>query len=606
MPSLLHKLSLPLAVLAIASISGTWYKFVSEHVPDPYLDEVFHVPQAQRYCKNDYSWDPKITTPPGLYLLSLFLNLVIRDCGTSSLRLLNAGAICVVCLLAYDTLRTLHRRRSTQKESRTIEVAQLSTATDDQSHLFDAHSALNIALFPPLFFFSSLYYTDVISTLIVLLSYNIFLKSTKGSKGFWEELIFVLVGIVALSFRQTNIFWVAVFPAGLSLIDALKTPRGSFEDELNKFVKKEHEEKWRCMVPGCSKLFRGHQSWRAHVEKHTEWMAKTKKGGALAILKKSWSQDYVYDCSIQDAGLSDCILFSLSFVLAALRKPFSMLKAVIPYLVLLTLFVGFVAWNGGVVLGDKSNHVATVHLPQLLYLWPYIVFFSIPLTMASVLRHVVRLFPESALKAFCQNNLVGSSRTSAPWAISTFVFIVFGLAAVHFNTIVHPFTLADNRHYVFYVFRILRRHPSIKYLAVPFYYICAWMAIQTLGSTSLEEAEVQQDYKTVHPINEEAERQPCQISFIIVWLATTALSVITAPLVEPRYFIVPWIIWRLHVPNIGASLSSNRRIEKGSYDLRLVLETVWLLVVNATIAYNFLYRGFSWPNEPGKIQRFLW
>jgi alpha-1,2-glucosyltransferase len=28
---------LPLGLLAIATISGTWYKLVSEHVPDPYL-----------------------------------------------------------------------------------------------------------------------------------------------------------------------------------------------------------------------------------------------------------------------------------------------------------------------------------------------------------------------------------------------------------------------------------------------------------------------------------------------------------------------------------------------------------------------------------------
>jgi hypothetical protein len=30
-------------------------------------DEFFHVPQAQKYCAGDYTWDPKITTPPGLY-----------------------------------------------------------------------------------------------------------------------------------------------------------------------------------------------------------------------------------------------------------------------------------------------------------------------------------------------------------------------------------------------------------------------------------------------------------------------------------------------------------------------------------------------------------
>jgi hypothetical protein len=38
----------------------------------PFLpqDEVFHVPQTQRYCLGDFShWDEKITTFPGLYFL---------------------------------------------------------------------------------------------------------------------------------------------------------------------------------------------------------------------------------------------------------------------------------------------------------------------------------------------------------------------------------------------------------------------------------------------------------------------------------------------------------------------------------------------------------
>jgi alpha-1,2-glucosyltransferase len=61
----------------------TWHNLVSGNVPEPYLvsiydhrvrgtalkstqDEFFHVPQAQKYCDGDYTWDPKITTPPGL------------------------------------------------------------------------------------------------------------------------------------------------------------------------------------------------------------------------------------------------------------------------------------------------------------------------------------------------------------------------------------------------------------------------------------------------------------------------------------------------------------------------------------------------------------
>ena len=35
------------------------------------MDEIFHVPQAQKYCDYKFDeWDPKITTLPGLYFIS--------------------------------------------------------------------------------------------------------------------------------------------------------------------------------------------------------------------------------------------------------------------------------------------------------------------------------------------------------------------------------------------------------------------------------------------------------------------------------------------------------------------------------------------------------
>ena len=56
---------------------------------------------------------------------------------------------------------------------------------------------------------------------------------------------------------------------------------------------------------------------------------------------------------------------------------------------------------------------------------------------------------------------------------------------VYFNTVVHPFLLADNRHYTFYVVRILMlRHWSVKYLAIPIYLLCGWLVIFALGGTA--------------------------------------------------------------------------------------------------------------------------
>lgn len=78
------------------------------------------------------------------------------------------------------------------------------------------HNAFNIALFPPLFFFSGLFYTDVLSTCVVLKMYRDFLYNRSG---IW----LYLTGLLALTMRQTNIFWVAVFLGGLEVVRTLKT-----------------------------------------------------------------------------------------------------------------------------------------------------------------------------------------------------------------------------------------------------------------------------------------------------------------------------------------------------------------------------------------------
>lgn len=39
----------------------------------------------------------------------------------------------------------------------------------------------------------------------------------------------------------------------------------------------------------------------------------------------------------------------------------------------------------------------------------------------------------------------------------------------------HPFLLADNRHYTFYVWhRVFMLHPVVPYLFIPGYQACAW------------------------------------------------------------------------------------------------------------------------------------
>ena len=84
------------ALLAISL--GIFIQFNTKQ-PQPYMDEIFHIPQAQKYCHFKFKeWDPKITTLPGIYLvsfaglraLSFFLGRELHLlCSTFFLRMTN-------------------------------------------------------------------------------------------------------------------------------------------------------------------------------------------------------------------------------------------------------------------------------------------------------------------------------------------------------------------------------------------------------------------------------------------------------------------------------------------------------------------------------------
>jgi alpha-1,2-glucosyltransferase len=255
------------------------------------------------------------------------------------------------------------------------------------------------------------------------------------------------------------------------------------------------------------------------------------------------------------------------------------------YVIVIAAFGLFVLWNGGVVLGDKANHVATIHLAQMLYIWPYIFFFSFPVILHQT---VLLLGPNPILKL----------RAALPrlWVLAVFTFLA--LAIVHYNTIIHPFTLADNRHYVFYVFRLLFRHPAIKYLAAPAYVMCGWLVLGAVFPPSGYDATSKQRV------------QRSRILYTLVWILTSAACLVTAPLVEPRYFILPWVAWRLAAAPYS---SPPKQQSKGGLvawlqnpRAALWIETVWLLLVNAGTMYMFIFWGFEWPQEKGAVQRFMW
>lgn len=251
----------------------------------------------------------------------------------------------------------------------------------------------------------------------------------------------------------------------------------------------------------------------------------------------------------------------------------------------------------------------------MLYIWPFFVFFSAPLLYPFVLNMLKSSFklltkketattttsgtdPQTMRKQKLQNSSRNQSYIIS--LISFSALLAVTLAIIHYNTIIHPFTLADNRHYMFYIFRYsIRAHPLIRYLLAPIYVFCSWLVFRGLSGGQAP---------SIHPSKTHEEpkvsktRVPSAVngnttSFALIWFISTALSLITAPLVEPRYFIIPWVMWRLNVPSTASSKS---------YYRRLWLETLWFLVINVVTGCVFLFRGFEWVQEPGKVQRFMW
>jgi alpha-1,2-glucosyltransferase len=210
-----------------------WRKQVNDVVQEPYLDEVFHVGQAQAYWKNDwFYWDPKITTPPGLYVWSYILCaglLLLRgspkEVGVAEFRSTNLAAAGFILPWRIQTLLDLLRKERNTRPS----GAWLS------------HTVLNICLFPPLFFFSGLYYTDLLAVLVVIEAYIWDTKRSDASgpkktvsgalRGHVsiQTLTFLAIGCIALVFRQTNIFWVSVFMGGLEVVRTIRQNTKSCE-----------------------------------------------------------------------------------------------------------------------------------------------------------------------------------------------------------------------------------------------------------------------------------------------------------------------------------------------------------------------------------------
>ena len=178
------------------------------------------------------------------------------------------------------------------------------------------HGALNLILFPPLFFFSALYYTDVPSVLSVVAVHIAFEMQ--------RPLHVVVLGLVSLLFRQTNIFWVAIYLGGREALRTLRKGRKAegFSSDSG-FI-------------GIAQA-----SW-SHRSLHDPYVREAWFEGKYYTKLRTWNGAY---------GGVDYPKTILSLVFAVLAEARELIVPLIPYISLLGAFGAFVLCKGGVVLG---------------------------------------------------------------------------------------------------------------------------------------------------------------------------------------------------------------------------------------------------------------
>jgi len=447
-------------------------------LPDePYMDEVYHIKQAQAYCSSIYGqWDNKITTYPGLYLLSSGLHhllgriggsqLIGSTCSVLELRLINSLLVAmtyVACVLC--------RLRDFSAEGGRA-----------SAHLY----ALLVVAYPFSAFYYSLYYTDTASTFALVLMYYVSTRRARTS-----QIASFLLSTAAVSVRQTNAVWV-LFAAGTNMLRQL------------------HENKVLSTPEALS-------------------------------AKPYWNQ-------------------LANFMLALLRNVRPLARSNAGLLSTVVWFAVLVLKSGSVVVGDKENHQPTgFHA-------------AMPLHLAAVAAAILAptLFIEATTALKCGKFFDSISLTSI---LATLFGSACCSAALVFGSIEHPFLLADNRHYTFYLWRRVLRFPEFRAMLGPGYYLCLQFVVRRLRA---------------------AGRSPL---WITIFAAACVISLSPTPLLEPRYWTPGIVIFLLNSPAACTGLEQSQ----------LIASVAICLVVNAVTLYVFFERPFRPEGVPGgEVSRFMY
>ncbi len=545
--------------------------------PTPYIDEIFHVPQAQRFCSalahaspsqiwaqlGSVEYDNKLTTPPGVYLVSVALAKVLPGWRCSDVVWLRSTNLVLLLTLpvliariigkneqppsyassASNAVRIPEQRRPVSRQhiralqdrakhdrapapappSAPPSVVQRSQGNAAlpvrlkrrEASVYTMGVACTISMLPPLWFFGFLYYTDVASVWLVLACIVLYDRLT-AAPSLHSLALAGTASLLAVLVRQTNLVWVG-FAAGQATLAATQS-------------------------------------------------ASTSSGLVVEM--------------------RDVVLLAFGRVRGSSRFWTTVAWNGVAMMPMLAGAAWFVCWNGSIVLGDKANHQAGTHLAQIGYFLLFATAFGLPALVLSLgspaQSHAgagsVLTPVRGAVRA------VGVRMFGTLWrTLCTLLIAVLFWAAAAYYTIEHPFLLADNRHYTFYLWRLFQRpllRMQPRFALVPLYVFTLYAWAQALV------------------------RRTSVLRAILLGCATAA-TLVPTPLVEPRYFAVPYVLLRVY----SQPVEREGRV-KWVY---LAAEAGVLAAVNLATVGLFVGRPFEWAptavdqaRNEATTMRFIW
>lgn len=254
----------------------------------------------------------------------------------------------------------------------------------------------------------------------------------------------------------------------------------------------------------------------------------------------------------------------------------------LPFIINFILFFIFLIINRGITLGDKENHSVGLHVVQIFYCFTFLAAFTWPMWLSyDILVDYFSRFKEGPIFVIIEMLII--------------------MIIIRFFTVIHPFLLADNRHYTFYIFKkIINRFKYSKYLITPIYHFAFYVVTNLLNANAFYFDSVSE---IPFKLTRELPLKPTGIS-IFAFLISVILTIIPSPLFEPRYYILPFVIFRLFIATSYESFLPNGSL-KGIILKRLSLEFIWNIVVNLILIYVFCSYEFKWENDES-IQRIIW